>query len=49
MGDVSAESELVKEFEALVRHVDQRIREIRETLERKAEELKKSAFQGSER
>jgi len=46
---VSAESELAKEFEALVQLVDQRIREIRETLERRAEELKRSAFQGSER
>jgi len=49
MGGVSAESELEKEFEDLVQQVDRRIREIREMIERKAEELKKSAFQGSER
>jgi hypothetical protein len=46
---VSAESELAKEFEALALHVDQRLRELKERLERRAEELKRSAFQGSER
>jgi len=46
---VSAESELAKEFESLAQHVDQRLRELKEKLERRAEELKRSAFQGSER
>jgi hypothetical protein len=46
---VSAESELAKEFEALAQHVDRRLRELKERLERRAEELKRSAFQGSER
>ncbi len=46
---MSAESELAKEFEALAQLVDQRIRELREELERRAQELKKSVFQGSER
>jgi cell division protein ZapA (FtsZ GTPase activity inhibitor) len=46
---VSAESELAKEFEALAQRVDQRLRELKERLERRAEELKRSAFQGSER
>jgi hypothetical protein len=46
---VSAESELAKEFEALAQHVDQRLRELKERLERRAEELKRLAFQGNER
>jgi len=46
---VSAESELAREFEVLAQHVDQRLRELKEKLERRAEELKRTAFQGSER
>ena len=46
---MSAELELAKELEALAQHVDQRLRELKERLERRAEELKRSAFQGSER
>jgi cell division protein ZapA (FtsZ GTPase activity inhibitor) len=46
---VSAESELAEEFEALAQHVDQRLRELKEKLERRAEELKRAAFQGSDR
>ncbi len=46
---MNAESELAKEFEALAQQVDQRIKEFKERLARRAEELKKKAFQVSER